>query len=376
MTIAYIFDEFPSRSETFLAREVEALRAGGDRVEVWALRAGEGALDLEIGGGLAAKVGRRLQGEAWWADAGRRWAQRNERALAGIGHLHAAWASHPAALAMGMASQSGLPWSFSAHARDLWLECGDLQAKLASSTFASACTREGAWRLRELAPPGVAGSRVVYAPHGLPLGEWPLRPVRVRGGAEPWQVLAVGRLVPKKGFGVLLEALDLLRDEVARKGDSLQARIIGAGPLRGELTRRIEALNLGEIVSLEGALASSQVREAMERADAFVMPCRMAPDGDRDGLPNVLLEAAATGVPIVASREGSVGDLCDEQSAYLCEPGDAVALATALNWAWNEAGEDASRRRVLEARRRVQEQFDIARNIGVLRDAFHAARGK
>lgn len=379
MLIAFIFEAFPSPSETFLRREVEALRSLGLDVRAFAWRAGEGALPLPRSPGLGSRLARRARGEAWWRDQGTRWARESKagEAKAGglkIDHIHAAWASFPAAWASAAARELKVPWSFSAHARDLWVEGGDLRAKLGSAAFAAACTRSGAERLRSLA---ARPERVLYAPHGLPLAQWPRREWQPYEPARPFQILSVGRLVPKKGFDVLLRSLQLwLSDHPDR---AWQATIIGDGPERARLERLSAALGLEGRVRFAGAQSSEAVRASMLQCDVFVLPCRVARDGDRDGLPNVLLEAGATGVPLIVGDAGSVRDLCDDsaanRNAWLFAPRDVEALQGLLSSAWLGLQEHESPWRAAceRARARVEAGFSSERNVHVLADAFARA---
>ncbi len=377
MVIAMIFEAFPSPSETFLRREVEALRSLGLDVRPFAWRAGQGAVPLTRSSSPGSRLLRRVRGEAWWREEGARWAREWKPRGFSIDHIHAAWASFPAAWASGAAQELKMPWSFSAHARDLWVEGGDLRAKLGSAAFASACTQSGAQQLRLLAP---QPERVLYAPHGLPMSEWPRREWSVYNPSRPFQILSVGRLVPKKGLDILLRALSLWRSTSPDR--EWQAQIIGEGPERARLEQLSTQLKLEPWVRFAGAQPSEAVRAAMLEADVLVLPCRVARDGDRDGLPNVLLEAAATGVPLIVGDAGSVRDLCDDspshRNAWLFPPHDVEALQGLLKQAWLglQQGESLWREACERARARVEADFDVERNIHVLSRAFlRAAEG-
>ena len=370
MTIAYILDTYPSLSETFIAREIAALRRCGFDIKIFALHAGQGAevivpswsqVTLSTWERLTSRGARpqyfRNLGASWWREENRR------GRFAGVGHIHAAWASHPAFIAWGAASASGLPWSFSGHARDLWVDGTALDMKLRAARFAAVCTRAGQKHLRDAAPDATA--KVLYAPHGIEVESYAFQE---RGTAErretALQVLSVGRLVEKKGFAILLEAMALLRNQHL----DVAATIIGEGAARRSLEKQIARLGLSGTVHLLGALPHDRVQAAMRAADCFVAPSIVARDGDRDGLPNVLLEAGACGVPLVASREGGVCDFLDETTGRLCAPGDAAALAHAIS---QVSSDDPTTRALCHAaRRRVQEQFDIEYNVGVLAEAF------
>ena len=357
MKIAYVLSQYPSLTETFIAREIAALRRYGFEIDVWALKAGAGAQAISIP--YTVKLLGRLQGQnrRYWQSVGQEWARRERTALAGVEWIHAAWASFPADIALGAARELDIPWSFFGHARDLWVEGSGLEEKLRLAQFAASCTRPGVEILQRTVPE--IACKVLYAPHGLNLEEYPFH--GKRSLQEPARILAVGRLIEKKGFAVLLEALRLLSQE----GHRLQATIIGEGRLRSELEKQLPP---GLDISLPGAMSADAVARAMQNADLLVMPSLEAADGDRDGLPNVLLEAAASGLPMVSTRAGAITDFLDEECAWLCDAGDASALAGAMQAALCHYGQSLHRAR--EARKRVESQFDIECNIAVLAQAF------
>ena len=284
MKIAYVFDTFPSTTETFLAREVAALRARGLEIEIWALNAGEGAQQIELPPRALKLMG---AGNYWRATGEKLAAQMQPRRVT---HVHGAWANHVADIARAAAQSAGLPWSFAAHAHDLWVGSGDLEAKLASAKWATVCTRAGEIELKKW------GDNVIYAPHGLPLENYPFANWR----AGPLRLLGVGRLIPKKGWPDLIEAAQKL---------NAQVRIIGDGPLHLSLPNSV----------LMGALPHAQVIEMMRNwANCLVLPSRVDAQGDRDGLANVLLEGAALGLPLVTTTAGGATDLVNEQTGWLC----------------------------------------------------------
>jgi glycosyltransferase involved in cell wall biosynthesis len=367
MTIAYLLHTFPSLSETFIAREIEALRRRDFEVQVWAMNAGEGAHALPAenwknrGAKLAAKIGGPEAQQKYFQEMGARWWRDNAELLRDVQHIHAGWASFPAELAQGAAQIAGLPWSFSGHARDLWVEGRGLDAKLRSARFAAVCTRAGQRLLAQQAPD--AAHKVLYAPHGLEMSRFEFLPRTMEMDA-PLKILSVGRLVEKKGFVVLLQSCALLQAEQF----DFYAVLVGEGAQQGELEQLKMQLGLDERVQLVGAQSGEEVYAGMQEADCLVVPSVVADDGDRDGLPNVLLEAAAVGLPIVATNAGSITDFLDFTIARLCEPGDAEELASALR----EVRSDAQTTQTLAraARERVENLFDIDQNIEVLVQAF------
>lgn len=354
MTIAYLFDRFPSLTETFLAREIAALRALGHRIEIFALQAGAGAHAI-----AAPPVALKLGGKArFWRATGA--ALGPMLRAARVQHVHAAWANHVAEIAAHAAQNAQVSWSFAAHARDLWVEGGDLTAKLASARFGAACTRAGAEHLQKF------GANVLLAPHGLPLNEFPFRPWEKE---RALRVIGVGRLVEKKGWMDLVAAAGICARNAPR-GVAFEWQIVGEGPLRPLLEKQIGALELGEIVTLRGALSPRETVAAMQEANCFALPSRRAADGDRDGLPNVLLEAGALGLPLVTSDSEGARDFADASTALLFPATDAGALANAVGLV--RASPDATLERCCAARARVEREFDIEKNVAVLAQAFAA----
>ncbi len=352
MTIAYLFDTFPSLTETFLAREVTALREAGLQIEIFALQAGEGAHAVEMPS-AALKLGGKAR--FWRATGEKLGAQLRSR---GITHLHATWANHVADIASVAAQSAGLTWSFAAHSRDLWVEGGDLAAKLATAKFAAACTRIGETELLK------HGENVLYAPHGLPLRDYPFQPWK-RGGET--RVLGVGRLVEKKGWLDLVAAAGIC-ERTRQRGAGYRFEIVGDGPVRGLIEKQAAGFGLQSSVITHGALPHDEVIALMQECNCFVLPSRRAADGDRDGLANVLLEAGALGLPLITSDTEGAREFADASTALLFPPGDSMALAGAINHM--RAASDETIARTLAARARVERSFTIEKNVEVLARAF------
>jgi glycosyltransferase involved in cell wall biosynthesis len=244
-----------------------------------------------------------------------------------VGLLYAHYLHTPASVTRYAAVLRGLPWCASAHAKDIWTTPPWEKAeKLRECAWATTCTAGGAAHLRELAP----GAEVMLTYHGLDAGRF-AAPQRALGpdGRDPdrpVRLLGVARLVPKKGVDVLLEALVALPSDLHWRYEH-----VGGGPLLDPLAATAARLGLGERITWRGALAHDQVVEAYRAADLFVLASRIAPDGDRDGLPNVLLEAGAMALPVVASRTGAVPELIEDGvDGRLVPPDDPSGLAVAL----------------------------------------------
>lgn len=242
----------------------------------------------------------------------------------GAQHLHAAFAHTPAAVAYQVHRLTGMPFSFAAHAKDLYLSNpAGLARRARAATFVLVCSRSAASDLTAIAGPD---ARVELAYHGVDN-------VRFHPGSGReapngvLRVLAVGRLVPKKGYPVLLDALA----EVVAAGRSITCTVIGAGPLRDELTTRARTLGLSDVVHFTGAKDSAEVVEAYRNADAFVQASVVLRDGDRDGVPNSVLEAMASGLAVVASDVAGIPEVIDDEVTGMLVPsGDPRGLADAL----------------------------------------------
>jgi glycosyltransferase involved in cell wall biosynthesis len=223
----------------------------------------------------------------------------------------------------------GLPWSVSAHAKDIWTSRDwDVAHKLADCSWLVTCTAVGLNRLRTLAPQA-ARLKLVY--HGLDLAHLPpppLRHFRRDGGgpADPVVILSIGRKVEKKGYDDLLEALAQLPASLCWRFEH-----IGAGELAASLEAQADRLGIAERCRWHGAQAQKEVFAALGRADLFVLASKKAADGDMDGLPNVLMEAAHQGVAIVSTRAAAIGEfLTDGESGLLVPPAAPGELAVAL----------------------------------------------
>ena len=227
------------------------------------------------------------------------------------------------------AAIAGLPLTASGHARDIWTAPeAELRAKLAQLQWCATCTAPGAERLEELADqPGKI--HLVY--HGLSFERFPTEPpVRSRrdGSApdDPVLLLSVGRAVEKKGFDMMLEALANLPGDL-----SWRWHHVGAGALLDRLQERARELGLDQRIEWHGAEGQASVIERYRTCDLFVLPSREAGDGDRDGLPNVLMEAQSQGLACLSTSFSAIPELIvNGKTGVLVPPGEAAALTAAL----------------------------------------------
>ncbi len=280
----------------------------------------------------------------------------------GVGHLHAAFAHGPASVAHFVHLLTGLPFSFAAHAKDLYVSAPDLLArKIAAAELVLACSRSVAGELRAIAGTGAAAGtgagpgKVVLAYHGVDTERFKAAGPGAGAGCGPLRLLAVGRLVEKKGYPVLLEALAI----VLQSGRQVTCSIIGSGPRRAQLAEAAERLGIERWVSFLGGRTHEQVASAYRAASIFVQASIVLADGDRDGVPNSLLEAMASGLAVVASDVAGIPEALAPGCGLLVPAGEARALADGLIELCDHP--ELRSRMGQAARRHVVEHFDRAR---------------
>ncbi len=285
---------------------------------------------------------------------------------AGLDHLHAHFATSATATARLAARWAGASYSFTAHARDIFhagVHREALARRLADAAFVATVSDFNARYLRSAFGP--AAESVAVIRNGLDLASLPYSPPVVR----PSRIVAVGRLVEKKGFEDLLDACRILADRRL----AFHCEILGDGPLRGQLEARARALGLTpKRVVFRGALPWDRVFEALSRAAVLAAPCRVAADGDREGLPTVLLEAMALGTPCVATPVTGIPEVVRDGETGLLVPEAAPrALADAcLRLLTDEA---VALRLAAAARDLVASDYDARRTARTLADRFREA---
>jgi glycosyltransferase involved in cell wall biosynthesis len=283
-----------------------------------------------------------------------------------IRHLHAHFCHSATTVAMFVSRLCGLPFSFTAHAKDVHvyaLNPGDLlQTKLRRAKFAVTCVRANQEHLASL---GMKETPIYNIYHGL--DTWRFAP-RAGGAEEPAtpMLLSVGRLVEKKGFPVLIEACRMLKD----RGYRFRCQIIGApGPCASQVASLIRELELEQIVELRPAVTQEELGNVYRQATLFVLPCQIADNNDRDGIPNVLVEAMASGLPVVSTNVSGIPELIESGVNGLLAPQkDARALADAVA----RLLDAPALRRELggAAREKVCRLFDAESNILALHRLF------
>jgi glycosyltransferase involved in cell wall biosynthesis len=334
--VAVVVSAWPRVSETFAVHELLALLRAGMLAGVFATKPGDrtlfqpGVADLDVATLPDGSV------EAQAAALG--------AALGGrrIDAIHGYFAHRPADVAARAAGDVGVRYGFSAHALDV-RKADDLAARARGAAVVVACNADVAASL------AAVGARPEVIGHGVDIHRFH-PPCHDRRDGE--RVLAVGRLVEKKGFDVLLHAL-------ARTADPWRLDIVGDGPERRRLADLVERLGLGGRVRFRGRLTHACLPAAYAAADVVVVPSRVDRHGDRDGLPNVVLEAMASARPVVASDVAAVATAVgDGDTGLLIPPDDPEPLAAALD---RLAGDAALRRRLgARARRAAVADHNLA----------------
>jgi colanic acid/amylovoran biosynthesis glycosyltransferase len=393
--IAYVLKRFPRISETFVAAELIELERQGERVSVFAVSRPEEPFTHGFIDNLKARVvylphrplrepARVLRALArvlrraprGWLRAARAslWPPRltglrrllqatvlrQELERAGIDHVHAHFATTAASLAGLQRLMDGPSYSVTAHAKDIYhsdVRVERLRQKLLGATFVATVSRDNrdylASVLREDGRVRVVSNSVDLARLGGP-------DANGRGGAV---VLTVARMIEKKGLGDLVAACGML---VAR-GVPVRLEVAGTGPLRHSLEDA--ATRLGVPAVFHGALPHESVRELYRRATVFSLPCVIAENGDRDGLPTSVLEAMASGVPVVTTAVNGLAEaVLHERTGLLVPEHDPAALAAALERVLTDQalGERLAR----AARLHVEQSFSLERSVTLLRSLF------
>src|SRR5213593_2487739 len=282
-----------------------------------------------------------------------------------VTHLHAHFTTAPTLVAMFTHDLVRMPYTFTAHARDIYVDtdAGVLREEMEHARAVVTVSEYNRSYLRSRISSDPNGKvRCVY--NSLDLSEFSFRWPRASDAGTP-VILSVARLVQKKGLPDLILAADILR----KQGHCFRMEIVGDGPLRQALQARISEYGLNDWITLLGSQPHEQVRLAYERASIFVLPCVVAADGDRDGLPTVLLEAMASGIPVVSTSVSGIPELIESESnGLLIPPNDVWALSNAL--ARLLADPHLRDRLARAAHATIEDRFSIDRNADRLLDLF------
>ncbi len=405
--IAYVVKRFPRFSETFIVNELLALQAQGHHVEVFSLlppsdeprhaiveqlkcpvhylptrkalrhiNIGQGidteqhdslvnVLDGDVRPFASINPGKDIQTTALLS------LQAMSLALMalnrGLKHIHAHFMSNPTSVAMLASRLSYIPYSFTAHARDIYYQYTNAAddnrmraEKIREAAFVVTVSDYNREYLRAIAGDQArCNIRRLY--NGIDLDRF--KP----SGEKPrtFRIIAVGRLVEKKGFSDLLKAIAILRD----LGLQFEAVLIGEGPLRESLKQLSLSLGIERIVAMPGALTQEEILVALQQSHLMVLPCVVSDDGDRDGLPTVMLEAMAMGLPCISTRVAGIPEMIEDGvTGYLVKPHDPAAIADKA--ARLIALQDLAHSLGRAGRKRAENSFDLNNNVAQLASWF------
>jgi len=278
-----------------------------------------------------------------------------------IGHLHAHWATFPTSSARVMAKLLNLPFSFTGHAWDLYVKNPTLQQKLEEAEFVVTCTAYNRKFLSSIVPG--CEQKIFLNYHGVDLNRFQKRePLRKE---EKPLIFSVGRLVETKGFFTLIRSLSLLK----AKKFSFECVIVGEGSLRSKLEEEIKEEQLEGVVRLAGSLSREELLAYYRKAACFVLPSEIAPNGDRDGIPNVLLEAMAVGVPVISTEISGIPEaVTSGRNGLLAPEKNPALLAKAIETILKDP--PLANRYGEEAHRTVSEKFDSNTYLNTLVQFF------
>jgi len=400
--IAITVKGYPRLSETFIAQEILALEERGLDLEIWSLRhPTERAVHpmnrkikarvtylpeylyeepLRVLKGAFWSVGQKGFGatfKAFWRDLKRDLTANRVRRLgqafvmarelpAEVKHLHVHYLHTPASVVRYAALLTGRTWTFSAHAKDIWTTPDwEKREKMQEALWGVTCTAHGAQNLQALSAP----DRVSLVYHGLDLSRFPPPPGNrpSRDGTDPvdpMRIVSVGRAVAKKGYGDLIQALAALPSDL-----HWRFAHVGGGELLTSLKKQAQQAGIGDKVAFLGSKAQPDIIALLREADLFVLPSKKAASGDRDGLPNVIMEAASQGLAIVATDFAGIPEFIrDGAEGRLVPPGDWEALSNALNLLAREP----EQRRILgdAAYHRLRQDFSMEGGIEMLEARF------
>ncbi|EXU74295.1 glycosyltransferase family 4 protein [Erwinia mallotivora] len=391
LRVGYVLKRYPRFSETFVVNEILAHERAGMQVDIFALGpVMETWFQADIGKVCSPLIrlrDKQRNVDAFWllvSDAltsltgfteklreeknhdVHELAQGIELALLiqqrKITHLHAHFATQAATVARLAAKFSGISWTLTAHAKDIYFHYPqDIQLALKLRDARHVVTVSDynlCWLCEQH---GAARQKIRRIYNGLALAQFPWRSPYQR----PPEIVAAGRLVAKKGFLLLVDALRLMK----ARGIAFHCTLIGDGPLREPLADSIARAGLESQVTLTGAISRDRVAEAIQGAAVVVAPCIVSEDGDRDGLPTILVEAMALGTPVISTRVAGIPELvCDRQTGLCVAPDNIDELAQAIACLLLDA--DIREKLSRQAREKIVREYDVDRNTAELRALF------
>ncbi len=387
-TFAYLFERFPAFTQTFCAREVAELYRQGLKIPVFSIRRPTDSRPINIPldqvpitylpdtNSLRFKLRTKLVApklrSIWRENNDPRDKNRYYEAIylgtrlraQGVEHLHVHFAALAARTAWWIQRLFGITYSVTGHANDIFCPKPNqrvpLEQLIQDARFVVAVSNYGSAFLKERVPQAAGKIHRVY--NGLDLSRFR----QARSGSEPVMLLAVGRLIEKKGFRQLIEACALLAREQAPR---FTCRIVGSGPLQSELQRAIERHRLAAVVSLAGEETQEEIVSELANSQIFILPCIHDREGDSDNLPTVIIEAMAAALPIISTNVAGISELVGAgENGVLAPENDIPALACAIR---KLICEPTLRQHYGTAsRERAQRDFRVENTVAALRELF------
>ncbi|XWY19758.1 glycosyltransferase family 4 protein [Bisgaard Taxon 45] len=396
MYIGYVLKRYPRFSETFVVNEILAHERAGTRIDIFALgpvmetHFQDGI--SQVRGPVTRLVDKQRNTETFWEllhqgfnqlssfaeklavakgtvhEIGQSILLALEVKQRGIQHLHAHFGTQATTVARQAAIFADITYTFTAHAKDIYFQyekSTELGQKMRDS---SATITVSDYNLAYLQDKyGEEAKSAVRIYNGMDLNKFPYHAFAMRDR----HILAVGRLVAKKGFNVLLDALAILK----QRNIALSCTLVGEGGLREGLQAQINALAIDDVVKMVGAMPQPEIIQLMKSATMMVAPCVISEDGDRDGLPTVLLESMALGTPVISTQVAGIPELVQHEVTGLCVPAnDPYSLANAIERLLDTPtlGSELSR----NARALIEREYDEDKNAALLRKIFQDAIDK
>ncbi|MGQ4648632.1 glycosyltransferase [Lyngbya aestuarii] len=407
MRVGYVLKRYPRYSETFVVNEILAHEAAGLEIEIFALRPPAETHFQNIISQVRAPVyyiRKPIQGRVsdslnslaptaasyFWAElqeASKKipdfwtklavaqgekastvyqaaWLAREVR-LKRITHLHAHFGTVATSVARLASHFAGIPYTFTAHAKDIFhesVEAEDMKRKLSDAATVITVSDYNLEYLQQTY--GTAAAHVQRIYNGLDLTQFSYKSPLHR----PPQIISVGRLIEKKGVPILIDACAIL----ASRGCNFSCKIIGSGSLEPSLREQIQQLGLQSIVEIIGSRPQNEVFEQVQKAAVFAAPYVIGRDGNRDGLPTVLLESMALGTPCVSTDVTGIPEVVrDEETGLMVAQHDPKALADGLEGLLTDS--TLRVRLATQARQLIESEFDIHRNTASVRSLFRTA---
>lgn len=396
MYIGYVLKRYPRFSETFVVNEILAHERAGTKIDIFALGP---VMETHFQDGISqvrAPVSRltdkQRNTETFWALLNEgfsklsNFAAKLEKAKGtvhevaqsvllaleikkrGIQHLHAHFGTQATTVARQAAIFADITYTFTAHAKDIYFqyeESTELGQKMRDASATVTVSDYNLAYLREQYGDDAKSAVRIY--NGMDLRKFPYQPFTQNNR----HILSVGRLVAKKGFSVLLDALAILKQREV----SMHCTLVGDGGLRGQLLEQIERLNIQDVVDMVGPMPQPEIIKFMKSANMMIAPSVISEDGDRDGLPTVLLESMALGTPVISTQVAGIPELVQDGVTGLCvPPNDPEALANAIERLLDDP--ELCKTLSLNSRALIESEYDEDKNVAVLQQLFSAAINK